>query len=266
MVLSRILALAMRLLVLLGLALVSIGCAGPHSTGALWAQQNLDAERAMFQLGETRRAQLAQAFELSLVDEQVASEQKRLAADLQTCPGPRQPLALSSGDRLRDTARVRAQADPAHLSQVANVALADWYVRRAQATGDALRCQRAQQVLSGVNGAGSSDANVLDGLPTATVTRDPNVTPNRTLQVPTDANPPIVSVSNYGLGAVDTVQAAAPLPQYLAGVYGGMLLSSEQTPSADPETVANLVDREAPDYPQWEPDALYLALRGGVMP
>src|SRR5215831_2765859 len=89
---------------------------------------------------------------------------------------------------------------------------------------------------------------------TATVTRDP-----RTPVPPLTTEPPIMTLSGYALGSVDSVSAAAPLPQYLALVYGGFL----QTQAAlDTETAADLVDRQAPAYPEWEPDALYAALRG----
>jgi hypothetical protein len=72
-------------------------------------------------------------------------------------------------------------------------------------------------------------------------------------------------VSNYALGYLDTVQAPSPLPQYLAAVYGGSLQALPYAP-LDAETAQTAVDRAAPAYPQWEPDALYAALRGGAWP
>ena len=77
---------------------LSVACAGPHSTGALWAQQNLEQERTMFQLSDAQRTSVAQAFELSLADQSLQGEQARITAELQNCPGPRQPLAISPGE------------------------------------------------------------------------------------------------------------------------------------------------------------------------
>ena len=71
--------------------------------------------------------------------------------------------------------------------------------------------------------------------------------------------PASVALSTYALGYVDTVQAMAPLPQYLAAVYGGGLVLGTATAPAlnGAETPESLVDRFAPAYPDWEPDALY---------
>jgi hypothetical protein len=252
----------MRLCLSLGLILLTVGCAAPHSSGAVWAQQNLDAERVMFQLGDAQRAQLAQNFELSLVDDELASERQRLDRALHACPGQSHALQPSPGDRLRDSMRIRAQNDPARLAQVANLALADWYLRRAAATSNASLCGRAKNALDGSVAVGpqpqSESGDFLQGLPVATLTRDGSHTD------PVPTTQPLVTLSNYALGYVDSVQAAAPLPHYLAGVYGGSLEVTQ--PAADAETAANLVDAQAPAYPQWEPDALYLALRGGNMP
>jgi hypothetical protein len=73
---------------------------------------------------------------------------------------------------------------------------------------------------------------------------------------------PTLAVSEYALGYTDTVRAAAPLPQYLAFVYGGYVSEGHER-QLDVDTAARLVDRDAAAYPQWEPDALYAALRGG---
>ena len=68
-----------------------------------------------------------------------------------------------------------------------------------------------------------------------------------------------VTLSNYALRFVDTVQAASPLPQYLAAVYGGTLV---RPPTADRggRSAEAVVDELAPAAPAWEPDALYAAL------
>jgi hypothetical protein len=249
----------MRLrLTLLILPLIT-GCAAPRSSGAVWAKQNLEAERAMFQLGDAGRAKLAQDFLFSLVDEELTAERKGLNTALESCPGQFQALQLSPGDRPRDSMRIRAQNDPARLAEVANLALADWYVRRAATTSDASLCARAQNALDGAASVPQPDSrDLLQGVPVATVTRDGSNSDT----VPTTQ--PLVTLSNYALGYLDTVQAAAPLPQYLAGVYGGSLERAEPPVGAD--TAANLVDAQAAAYPEWEPDALYLALRDGSMP
>lgn len=209
----------------------------------------------MYQLSDAQRAGIAQAFELSLADESLQAERARITARQQNCPGPPQPLAVSPGDRVRDGIRVQSQADPTRLAEVAQLALADWYTRRASATGDAQWCARAQSALSSTPTSGAdASADLLSSVPPATVSRDQN---DPTPPLATDQ--PLVTLSAYALGAVDSVYAPAPLPQYLAAVYGGFL-SSE--PVLDEEAAADLVDREAPIYADWEPDALYAALRG----
>jgi hypothetical protein len=139
----------MRLRLTLGLLVLVTGCAAPHSNGAAWAQQNLDAERVMFQLGDAQRAQLAQNFELSLADEGLASERQRIASALQACPGPAEPFQLSASNQLRDGMRIQAQSDPARMAQISNLALADWFLRRAAATGNAQFCASARDALNG---------------------------------------------------------------------------------------------------------------------
>jgi hypothetical protein len=246
----------MRLSVALG-CLLLVGCTGPHSTGALWAQQDLDQETAMFRLTDAQRADRTQAFELGLADETLVAERERIASNLHDCPGAeRQPLGLSIGDRPRDSVRIRAQDDPVRLSSVAQIALADWRFRRALATGEASFCDDARQALAGrVSTAALPD--LLAGLGTATVSRD-----LAHGVVADGAWPASVALSNYALGYVDTVQAAAPLPHYLAAVYGGGLVPGSATAprSSEAETPEALVDRFAPAYPEWEPDALYAAL------
>ena len=240
--------------------LVCGACAGPHSTGALWSQQYVEQERGYFALNDGQHRTQAQRFELGLADESLAAENKRLDAALRICPGPRQPLTASSSDALRDGIRIRAQADPERLGQVAQVALADWYLRRASATGDARFCDRARQVRSQTEPQ-QPTADLLTNLPAVTVSRDYRLLSDLA-RPSSDATQ--VTLSSYALGSIDAVQAAAPLPQYLALVYGGYLLTpADSPPPMDAETAAALVDQHAPAYPNWEPDALYTALRGG---
>jgi hypothetical protein len=238
---------------LLLVSLAATACAGPHSTGALWAQQNLDQERAMFQLSEAQRTGIAEAFELSLADETIQAERQRITTELQNCPGPRLALGVSRGDVVRDTIRVRSQSNPVRLAQVAQLALADWYSRRASATGGAQFCEQAQAALDGKLTQGAA-GNLLDNMPVATVTREQSdpIPPSTT-------DPPLVALTQYALGSTDGVTAAAPLPQYLAVVYGGFVTSPQVL---DAETAADRVDQQAAAYPDWEPDALYAAVRG----
>jgi hypothetical protein len=246
----------MRLGVGLGCALLVVGCAGPHSTGALWAQQDVEQETAMFKLGDAQRAAQARAFELALADRDLAAEQARIDTALADCPGSaRTPLALSSGDRVRDTIRLRAEGDATRLGSVAQIALADWRLRRAQATGEPGWCDAARQALnSPIPEADKPD--LLTELGDATVSRDPQGT-----APVADSNwSDNVTLSNYALGFVDTVVAASPLPQYLAAVYGGTLVRKPAPPDTGGRSPQAIVDDLAPSYPGWEPDALYAAL------
>ncbi len=236
------------------LMIVVAGCAGPHSNGAAWAARNLDAERRMFQLGEARRAQMAQAFQVGLADETLAAEQQRMADGLQSCPGPREAFVPSAGDASRDTVRLRAQGDSNRTRTLAEVALADWFVRRARSTGDAAYCERARAALDGTL-PGVPAGDLLASVADATVTRDTKANP-----VPVDGG----TLTDYALGYVDAVTGAAPLPQYLSLVYGGVVLDTAA--ARDAQTAARMVDEQAAAYPQWEPDALYAALRGGAWP
>jgi hypothetical protein len=221
----------------------------------LWAQQNLEHERAMFQLSDAQRAGMAAAYELSLADESLQAERQRITTELQNCPGPPRPLSVSPGDVVRDTIRIRAQTDPARLADVSHLALADWYARRASASGNSQVCERARSALNG-NVAADAGDDLLSSIPAASVTRDP-----RSPMTPLTSDPPLQTLSEYALGSIDSVYAAAPLPQYLAFVYGGFLMSPPVV-AVDGETAADQVDHQAPAYPDWEPDALYAALRG----
>ena len=250
----------MRVICVIGLAVVSVACAGPHSTGALWAQQSAEQERVLFQINDAQRADRAHAFELGVADEALSAERQRIAADIEACPGPRQTLEISPGDKARDAIRVRAQGDVPRLIDVAEVALADWHVRRATATQQRSMCDQARAALSGAGITSEpTTSRLLSGLPAATVTRDQDLS-----AVPLGPDAPSVALSKYVLGYLDILQAPAPLPQYLASVYGGVLVLPGDAPTGvDKDTAAAMVDRDASAYPDWEPDALYAALRGG---
>jgi hypothetical protein len=248
----------MRLPVALGCLLLA-ACTGPHSTGALWAQQDIEQETVLFRLSDAQRVDQARAFELRLADDTLAAERARIAASLAACPGEdRQPLAVSIGDRPRDTVRLRAQDDPARLASLAEVALADWQVRRARATGDARFCDEARQTLAGTVSREAAAPDVLAELGEATVSRD-----RLNGTVADRAWPLSVALSSYAMGDVDTVQGQAPLPEYLAAVYGGELIGAAAAPALDGAAPEAMVDRFAPDYPAWEPDALYAAFAVG---
>jgi hypothetical protein len=239
------------------MALVT-ACAGPHSTGALWAQQNIDQEAALFRLGDAQRTSATQAYQLGLADAALAGERARLTSELQDCPGPTQALSTSSGDRIRDGIRLQAQGDATRTAQVARLALADWRIRRARATGNTELCADAQRTLGAGAVSAIPQSDLLTRLPAATVTRD-----QRQTSAPLATDPVSVTLSEYALGYVDTVRAASPLPQYLAAVYGGFLIVETTAPNTDAETAATTVDQQAAAFPEWEPDALYAALRGG---
>jgi hypothetical protein len=253
----------MRLCVALG-CLLLVGCAGPHTTGALWAQQILEREAALFPLSDAQRAERVRQYELELADEALRAEHARVAAGLQDCPGSaREPLAVSAGDRVRDTVRVRAQGDSGRLAQVAHIALADWRLRRARATGEARFCEEARAALAGdPSERATSDvagrpvtADILARPGTATVARDPRrPTPS------TASDERLVDLSLYANGWADAVTAASPLPQYLAAVYGGILVDRPTPPTLNGRTAEELVDEIVRGYPEWEPDAIYAAL------
>jgi hypothetical protein len=75
-----------------------------------------------------------------------------------------------------------------------------------------------------------------------------------------DHRDPLVALSLYATRSVDRVRAAAPLPQYLAAVYGGQLLVGAARPDLGGQSPEAVVDDLAPAHPEWEPDALYAAL------
>jgi hypothetical protein len=266
----------MRRLLALG-CLLLVGCAGPHSTGALWSLQNQQREAVMFSQTDAQRAEAARAYELSLADESLAAERARVEVALLDCPGRPRAMAISSGDAVRDSIRVRAQADAARLTAVAQVALADWRLRRAWATGEARFCEAARAALTAApTGTPTAGDPLLARLGQATVTRHPTASGatvggepgqqdltapgDRTRQVRTPAADPLIALSLYATQSVDTVRAAAPLPQYLAAIYGGQLLAGAATPDLGGQSPEEVVDDLAPAHPEWEPDALYAAL------
>src|SRR5205807_10544863 len=130
-------------------------------------------------------------------------------------------------------------------------------LRRAQATGEAHFCDEARQALAGSPSTEPSAAELLTGLGSTTIIREPQ---DATVaeDVSDDTS---LSLSNYALGYVDALQAPTPLPQYLAAVYGGVVVGADARPALDGQTpVEELVDRAAPAYPLWKPDAIYAAL------
>jgi hypothetical protein len=229
--------------------LLITACVGSHSSGALWSQQYGDQEKAHFALSDAQRRAATTQFALSLADESLAAESQRLDTALQICPGPTQALQASPGDKVRDGIRVQAGADAQRANKVAQLALTDWYLRRASATDDAHFCDLARS-----HPAPPAATNLLQGLAPATVTRGAPTAGGSTPEMP-----PLVTLSQYAMGSIETVSTAAPLPHYLAWVYGGTLLTDGN--GRDSETAAAMVDAQAPAYPDWEPDALYAALR-----
>jgi hypothetical protein len=267
----------MRRFVSASCLLLIVGCVGPHSSGALWAQQNLEQELVSGRQLDAERVAALHAYELALADESLTAERARLALAAQDCPGAARQLQLSPGDRTRDSIRLRIGDNALRQTAVAQLALIDWRMRRAHATGDARFCDDARLALAvptaadgiaaisvtgSLNGQPSTD-DPLAALGWATVAR----TPRGAGAVPDQAAMEL-SLSNYALGYTDTVRARAPLPQYLAAVYGGVLLDVDAppalniwVPSNQAFTAESAVDLLAPVYPQWEPDALFVALQ-----
>lgn len=92
-------------------------------------------------------------------------EYERVAALLAACPGDETPLAPSPGNAIRDALRrepvlrtsrretaeavvqARDAVNAGVLSATTNVALADWYARRAAAARDSTLCDRGREAL-----------------------------------------------------------------------------------------------------------------------
>lgn len=244
----------MRLALAIACTLLT-GCAAPPSDGGLWVRTGLQQELVIGRLSDAQRAAAAHDFELRLVDDALTQESRRLQQAAQDCPGSnREPLALSSSNRVRDSIRVRAGEDSVRMANIARQALADWYLRRARATGTDELCQRARAALAGSLPPMSDDR--LNQLGLATVSRNAaypgEITPG---------DSPTVALAEYALGWTDTVRGATPLPEYLAAVYGGSVTTDVQLPSLlRARTPEELVDELAPAYPAWEPDAILQAL------
>jgi hypothetical protein len=247
-------------LLIVGLCLLLAGCAHPYSTGALWSYDEFRQTLRGYGVSDAERHQAAHAYELALADEALASERARLRRQLDACPGtePR-PLEFSVGDAVRDGIRIWARDDANRVQTVAQLALVDWWIRRGQSTGNAVYCDSARTTLAG--SSSSSDARqaavVIGSLGTATVARDP-----RRLGSIDDGQPFAVSVSDYALGYVDAVRAAAPLARYLSVVYGGSLLDAPAPALPAGQSPETMVDGLAPASPDWEPDALYVTFKG----
>jgi hypothetical protein len=233
---------------LAALVLGTAGC-GPSADGALWSARAIQQELVLSRLSDAQRLAAAHGAEVQLVDAILNQEESRLRGALHICPAERRPMAISPADKLRDSLRIRVADDSARLQKVADLALADWYVRRANATGFPELCYRASTALGvqkpiQATTTGSSAEE-------ATVARSPGDPPVSL----GDAQTAIVA---YALGWTDAVQAPAPLPHYLAAVYGGSVINVTQTRSN--EHVEALVDQLAPGQPRWEPDAIWQAL------
>jgi hypothetical protein len=139
---------------------------------------------------------------------------------------------------------------------VANQALADWFVRRARATGSPERCAMARAALAGRTTTQAPSPELLNELGWATVTRSANYpgTPDDNLN---DAT----ARALYALGWSDTVRAASPLPEHLSAVYGGALVTEQPLPrTLQGRSPEEAVDALAPAFPSLEPDAILQAL------
>lgn len=262
----------MRFLLALG-GLMCAGCVGPHTSGALWSQQNLAQEITLSRVTDATRTAHVKSYEQSMAVPLLAAERARVADQVDACPGrTRQPLAISEGDLVRDRIRVLGHAETGLQTSVAALAQADWFARRGQATGEALACARARAALDGQAQAtpvaatspsavsSPTDAaaarTLLDALGPATVSRDGSLS-----STPADpAESRLTTISAYALQASDTVTAPSPLPQYLARVYGGTLTRPAAAPNLGGRTPEAIVDDLAPIVPDWEPDALLAAL------
>ena len=236
----------MRRALSISVLVLSLGCAAPRTSGALWALDEAHLEEEMvYRRPDAQRAAQARQFELEVADQVLAADQARLQGLLASCPEPRADrLEVSPSARARDG--VRARQDPARSARAGQLAAADWYLRRAVTTGEAALCQRARQAL------GESDPPPSEpDLPAGQVERDP---PGA--EVVDGAARPYQALTTYGLGLVDVVRGPAPLVGDLATVYGGSLSVAAGQPGSPEE----MVDRLARSL-TWEPDGLYAALR-----
>jgi hypothetical protein len=200
----------------------------------------------------------------------------------------------SPGNQARDAARLKAGSaqTPSLRDWAGRLAQADWYLRRGAATGDPAFCQHARQALatqsppqppapSSPEPPGQSppkppppdqsdqsqpDAPAADlvalvqALPAGEVDSGPDFASGEVIDGSAD---PYQALAMYRLGLVDGVRGPAPLVAHLAAVYGGSLHLPSGRLNLDldlpPEQI---VDAVAPALAaDWEPDALYAALR-----
>jgi hypothetical protein len=234
-----------------------LACAGPRTSGALWALDEAHLEEDLiYRQTEQQRAAIARSFQLQVADEALASEAARLRGLLRDCPGQRRPLELSSGNRVRDAIRVRGDGD--RRLSARQLGVADWFARRAAATGSAALCERARQALDGQPSATprSDLATLVSGLPTAEVDAEPQAAGAEVVDGSVD---PVLAVAEYATGVVDRVRGPAPLVAYLGAVYGGTVSLPGARLSTDiaPEEIVDALVAASAD---WEPDGLYSAL------
>jgi hypothetical protein len=207
-------------------------------------------------MSDAERAAAAHTFERSVADATLNGERDRLHHLLLDCPGAsREAFAVSSFDRVRDGARVQAVDDEARLATLSSLALADWHLRRARATGQTGPCEIARQALAG-SLAPAPRSSLIDRLVTesATVARDP-AHPGAVLGEAAD----VEALSAYAMGWSDAVRVSAPLAAYLSAVYGGVATDLSR-PDLGGQSPEDLVDHYAAAYPAYEPDALYALL------
>ena len=250
----------MRLVPLLMLLLVVLGCAAPPSSGGLWA---LDAARledaTVFRTPDPQRRAMAREVELRAVDDLLAGDEARISGSLAACPAPSGDLSTpSAGDAVRDAARAKDDAD--RRAHAARLAVADWYVRRGASTGEADFCDRARQALSGSVASPSAAAlAIVQDLPPGEVTISGTAPAGQVIDA---ASEPAAQVSLlFRLGLVDGVRGPALLVAELAAVSAGTL-SLPATPPPTDLTPEQIVDQVAPALASdWEPDGAYAALR-----
>src|SRR5215468_2123275 len=150
------------------------GC-GPSEEGALWSARAIQQELVLSRLSDAQRLAAAHGAEVQMVDAILNQEESRLRGALQNCPAERQPIAISPADKLRDSLRIRVADDPARLQKVADLALADWYIRRSNATGYPELCYRASTALGVQKPTQATTAR--SSAKEATVTRSPGDPP-----------------------------------------------------------------------------------------
>ena len=243
---------------MLALTCLLLGCSEPNLDGALWHYRESELTRVASGQSDQQRAAQARAFELSLGDEALAAEEARIGAQLADCPGAqRRALVVSDGATTRDSIRIRAAGDVARSTRVAQLALADWRLRRARQTGDERMCAAARDALASPppSEPAQQATDFVRTLGFATVARDP-----LHIGLVETGQPNLTLLRLYALGLADSITAEAPLSHYLAAVYGGAVIDARHSPAADQSSAAALVDMYAPALPMWEPDALYAAL------